>query len=164
MIEIWPGEPYPLGATYDGAGTNFAIYSSVAESVELCLFDEDGKQTAVNLPDTTAFIWHGYVPNLGPGQHYGFRVHGPYDPRAGQRCNPSKLLVDPYAKAIEGELRWNEALFSYPWGDPDGPRTELDSAPYVPKGIVINPYFDWRGDQPPRFPAQWDPKLGIHVT
>ncbi|HXV64159.1 MAG TPA: glycogen debranching protein GlgX [Vicinamibacteria bacterium] len=147
MNEIWPGEPYPLGATYDGAGTNFALYSEVAEKVELCLFDEEGEETRVALPEVTAYIWHGYVPDLGPGQRYGFRVHGPHEPKAGHRCNPHKLLVDPYAKAIDGKLVWNEALFGYHWSEPEGPRNEVDSAPFAPKAVVINPYFDWRGDQ-----------------
>src|SRR5690349_9694051 len=98
--EIWPGKAYPLGATYDGFGTNFAVFSEVAEQVELCLFDRDGVQTRITLPEVDGFIWHGYVPYVEPGQHYGYRVHGPYDPHAGHRCNPNKLLLDPYAKAI----------------------------------------------------------------
>jgi isoamylase len=163
MIEVWPGEPYPLGATYDGAGTNFAIYSGVAERVELCLFDDDGKQTAIPLPEVTAFVWHGYLPNLGPGQRYGYRVHGPHQPQAGQRCNPHKLLLDPYAKAVEGELKWDEALFGYHWSDPEGARNELDSAPFAPKGVVVNPYFDWRGDQPLRTPWHETLIYELHV-
>ncbi|HSF15455.1 MAG TPA: glycogen debranching protein GlgX [Vicinamibacteria bacterium] len=147
LNEIWPGEPYPLGATYDGAGTNFALYSEVADKVELCLFDEEGEETRVALPEVTAYIWHGYVPDLGPGQRYGFHVYGPHEPKEGHRCNPNKLLVDPYAKAIDGKLDWNETLFDYHWSDPDGPRNELDSTLYAPKGVVINPYFDWRGDR-----------------
>lgn len=102
MIEIWPGDPYPLGATYDGAGTNFALFTEVAERVELCLFDEENQETRVNFTECEGFVWHGYLPGVGPGQRYGYRVHGPYDPRRGQRCNPAKLLLDPYAKAIEG--------------------------------------------------------------
>ena len=96
------GKAYPLGATYDGSGTNFAVFSEVAERVELCLFDADGTETRVTLPEVDGFVWHGFVPNVEPGQRYGYRVHGPYDPNAGQRCNPNKLLLDPYAKAIDG--------------------------------------------------------------
>ena len=97
---IWPGSPYPLGATYDGSGTNFAIFSEIAEQVDLCLFDDDGEESRIRLPERDALVWHGYLANIGPGQRYGFRVHGPYDPSQGHRCNPSKLLVDPYAKAL----------------------------------------------------------------
>ena len=100
--EIWPGKAYPLGATYDGSGTNFAVFSEAAEKVELCLFDADGTETRVTLPEVDGFVWHGFIPNIEPGQRYGYRVHGPYDPAAGQRCNPNKLLIDPYAKAIDG--------------------------------------------------------------
>ena len=94
-MEIWPGSPYPLGANYDGGGTNFALFSEVAERVELCLFDENGRETRVDLPEREVLIWHGYLPRVRPGQRYGFRVHGPYDPQAGLRCNPAKLLLDP---------------------------------------------------------------------
>ena len=148
-MKMWPGQPYPLGATYDGAGTNFAIFSEVAHQVELCFFDESGCETRGDLPETTGFIWHGYLPNMGPGQRYGFRVYGPWSPEQGHRCNPSKLLVDPYAKAIEGEVKWNEAVFSYHFDDPDGPANEIDSAPFVPKSIVVSPYFDWADDRHP---------------
>jgi isoamylase len=147
----WPGSAYPLGATYDGAGTNFALFSEVAERVELCLFDEDGSESRVPLPEADAFVWHGYLPGVGPGQRYGYRVHGPYDPAAGHRCNPAKLLLDPYAKAIEGQVRWDQAVFSYQFGSPDE-RNDADSAPYMPRSVVINPYFDWYTDRPPRIP------------
>ena len=103
-MEIWPGTAYPLGATYDGSGVNFALFSEVAERVELCLIDDDGAETRLDLPEVDGFVWHAYVPGVQPGQRYGFRVHGPYDPEHGHRCNPSKLLLDPYAKAIEGEV------------------------------------------------------------
>ena len=109
----WPGSPYPLGATYDGAGTNFTLFSEVAERVELCLFDDDGTESRVRLPEVDGFVHHGYLPGIGPGQPYGYRVHGPYDPTKGLRCNPNKLLLDPYAKAIDGRITWNEALYSY---------------------------------------------------
>jgi len=150
-IETWPGQPYPLGATYDGAGTNFAVFSETADSVELCLFDDDDHETRVSLPEYDAFVWHGYLPEVGPGQRYGFRVHGPYDPTRGHRCNPNKLLLDPYAKAIEGSIDWDESLFGYRFGDP-GSRNDADSARHAMKSVVINPYFDWRNDHPLRIP------------
>jgi isoamylase len=148
---IWPGDSYPLGASYDGTGTNFALFSEVADRVELCLFDDDGSETRVALPETDAFVWHGYLPGIGPGQRYGYRVQGPYDPAAGLRCNPAKLLIDPYAKAVEGAVRWDPAVFGYPFGSPDG-RNDTDSAPYVPRSVVTSPYFDWGSDRPPRTP------------
>ncbi|WP_214107567.1 glycogen debranching protein GlgX [Acrocarpospora catenulata] len=151
MREIWPGEPYPLGATWDGVGTGFSVFTEVADRVELCLYDDDGRESRVDLPEMDAFVWHGYLPGVMPGQRYGYRVHGPYDPRRGHRCNPAKLLLDPYAKAIEGEVRWNEALFSYYLADP-GRLNSDDSAPYMPKNVVINPYFEWGNDRPPRTP------------
>ncbi|ORV47695.1 glycogen debranching enzyme [Mycobacterium europaeum] len=146
--EVWPGRAYPLGATYDGAGTNFAVFSEVAERVELCLFDADGTESRVTLPEVDGFVWHAYIPNIEPGQRYGYRVHGPYDPQNGLRCNPNKLLVDPYSKAIDGSFEWNQALFSYNFGDPDS-RNDDDSAAFMPKSVVINPYFDWGNDRPP---------------
>jgi isoamylase len=149
-MAVWPGGSYPLGATFDGAGTNFALFSEVAERVELCLFD-GGTETRVPLPEVDGFVWHGHLPGIGPGQHYGYRVHGPYDPGAGHRCNPAKLLLDPYAKAVEGEVRWDQAVFSYPFGSPDEIDT-ADSAPYVPRSVVVNPYFDWDTDRPPHTP------------
>ena len=148
---IWPGGSYPLGATYDGVGTNFALFSEVAHRVELCLFDEDGAETRVPLHEVDGFVWHGYLPGIGPGQRYGYRVHGRYDPAAGQRCNPAKLLLDPYAKAVEGSVRWDQAVFAYPFGQPDE-RNDTDSAPYVPRSVVINPFFSWDSDRHPRTP------------
>jgi isoamylase len=149
-MKVWPGNNYPLGASYDGAGTNFSVFSEVAERVELCLFDEQGKETRCDLPETTSFCWHGYLPNIVPGQRYGFRVHGPWAPREGIRCSPAKLLLDPYARAIEGQVDWKEAVFSYRFDDPDGPLNETDSAPFMPKSVVINPFFDWGNDRHPR--------------
>jgi len=140
---------YPLGATYDGAGTNFGLFSEVAERVELCLFHDDGTESRIQLRELDGFVWHGYLPGISPGQRYGYRVHGPYNPSAGQRCNPSKLLLDPYAKAIDGHVTWGQPVFSYPFGHPDR-RNNTDSAPYVPRSVVINPYFDWGLDRPPR--------------
>ncbi len=150
-MQIWPGTPYPLGATYDGTGTNFALFSEVAERVELCLFDDAGEETKIRLRERDAFVWHCYLPNIGPGQRYGFRVHGPYDPDRGLRCNPSKLLLDPYAKAIDGEIDWAQACFSYTWGEEDS-YNEEDSAPHMSKSVVISPYFNWDNDRAPRTP------------
>ncbi|MFF9817685.1 glycogen debranching protein GlgX [Streptomyces sp. NPDC014006] len=152
----------PLGATFDGAGTNFAVFSEVADRVELCLFDEDGTEERVTLKEVDGFVHHIYLPDVGPGRRYGFRVHGPYRPERGERCNPSKLLLDPYAKAIEGEVEWNEALFPYHFGNA-GRRNDLDSAPYVPKSVVVNPYFDWGSDHPPRTPYHETVVYEAHV-
>jgi len=150
-LRTWPGSPYPLGATYDGSGTNFALFSEAATKVELCLFDEDGTETTIPLPERDAFVWHGFLPNVGPGQRYGYRVHGPYEPENGHRCNPSKLLLDPYAKAVDGDIDWAQACFSYTWGDEDSFNDE-DSAPHMSKSVVISPFFDWDNDRPPRTP------------
>ncbi|HEV7516536.1 MAG TPA: glycogen debranching protein GlgX, partial [Thermoanaerobaculia bacterium] len=164
-MRIWPGEPYPLGATWDGTGTNFSLFSEVAERVELCLFDdgsEGGAEQRVDLPEVTALCWHGYVPQVGPGQRYGFRVHGPWAPAAGKRCNPAKLLLDPYAKAVEGGVRWDPAVFSHRLDDPEA-ASDADSAPFVPRSIVINPFFDWGTDHPPRTPAHETVIYETHV-
>ncbi|WP_433824861.1 glycogen debranching protein GlgX [Actinoplanes sp. CA-015351] len=150
-MKIWPGNPYPLGATYDGGGTNFAIFSEAATRVELCLFDDDGTETRVDLPEREALVWHGYLPRVVPGQRYGYRVHGPYDPSRGLRCNPSKLLLDPYAKAIDGDFTWDQALFSYNFGDPSS-YNDADSAPFAARSVVINPFFDWGNDRPLKIP------------
>jgi isoamylase len=150
-MEVWPGSAYPLGATYDGAGTNFALFSEIADRVELCLFDDEDKETRVELTERDALVWHAYLPRVAPGQRYGFRVHGPYKPSEGHRCDPSKLLLDPYAKAIEGAVDWDQALFSYTFGNERKRNTE-DSAPHAMKSVVINPYFDWQDDRPPRRP------------
>ena len=161
-VKTWPGSPYPLGATYDGSGTNFALFSEVAERVELCLFDDKGKEVRVDLRERDAFVWHCYVPNVGPGQRYGYRVHGPYDPAAGHRCNPSKLLLDPYAKAIDGDIDWSQACFSYTWGDEDSFDDE-DSGPYMSKSVVISPFFDWDNDRHPRTPYNETVVYEAHV-
>ncbi|XVU20723.1 glycogen debranching protein GlgX [Actinoplanes sp. CA-054009] len=161
-MKIWPGNPYPLGATYDGGGTNFALFSEVAERVELCLFDDDGTETRIDLPEREALVWHGYLPRVVPGQRYGYRVHGPYDPANGLRCNPNKLLLDPYAKAIDGRNDWNQALFSYNFGDPDSVNDQ-DSAPYSQKSVVINPFFDWGNDRPLRIPFHQTVIYEAHV-
>ena len=150
-MQTWPGSAYPLGATFDGNGTNFALFSEGADKVELCLFDDDGTETCVELLDVDAFVWHAYLPNVQPGQRYGYRVHGPYDPANGQRYNPNKLLLDPYAKAVDGRVKWGQSVFSYTFGDPDS-RNDDDSAADMMKGVVINPFFDWQGDRSPKTP------------
>jgi len=156
-MKIWPGQPYPLGATHDGAGTNFSIFSGMAEKVLLCLFDDDGEEVQVELPEVTAVCHHGYLPNVGPGQRYGYRIVGPYDPANGWRCNPAKLLLDPYATAVEGQVRWHPAVMPYVvtgLDDADLTPSEEDNAPFVPRSVVTSPYFDWGHDRPPRTP--WD--------
>ena len=147
-MQIWPGHPYPLGATYDGAGTNFALFSEAADRVELCLINEDGTESRIELHEVDAFVWHCYLPGLPPGQRYGFRVHGPYDPARGHRCNPNKLLLDPYARAIDGQIDGDPSLFSYRFGAPDE-RNDDDSASHTMTSVVINPFFDWGHDRPP---------------
>jgi len=140
-----------LGSSYDGTGTNFALFSEAAERVELCLFDADGTERRVELVEVDGSVWHGYLPGVEPGQRYGYRVHGPYDPARGVRCNPNKLLLDPYAKAVDGDVRWDRAVYDYDFEDPDR-MSEADSAPFVPKAVVVNPFFDWGNDRPPRVP------------
>ncbi len=158
---MWPGRPYPLGATYDGTGTNFSVFSEVAEAVELCLFD-DGHERRVPLTEVDGFCWHAYLPRFGIGQRYGFRVHGPWDPAKGRRCNPSKLLLDPYAKAIDGGVDWHPACFPYAFDDHNA-RNDEDSAPHVPKGVVVSPFFDWSADRPPDHPLHDSVIYEVHV-
>ena len=157
-MEVWPGNAYPLGATYDGGGTNFALFSEVAERVELCLFDDDPEgedgaltETRVELTEVDAHVWHCYLPSAQPGQRYGYRVHGPWAPEHGQRCNPSKLLLDPYAKATWREIDWDPSLFAYTFGDEES-RNDDDSAAHMTLGVVVNPFYDWEGDRAPRTP------------
>jgi glycogen operon protein len=150
-MNVWPGEPFPLGATWDGVGTNFSLFSENAEGVVLCLFDEHGAETRLEMGHQTAFQWHGYVPGVAPGQRYGYRVHGPYDPRSGHRFNPDKLLIDPYAKAIDGDLQWHTANV-LPYVASGGPDDDLeidttDDASAVPKSVVVDAHFDWEGDR-----------------
>jgi isoamylase len=166
--ELMPGNPYPLGATWDGAGVNFALFSENAEAVELCLFEEPGNDhetTRIPITETTDAVWHIYIPAVKPGLRYGYRVHGPYEPERGLRFNPAKLLIDPYAKAIEGVLRWDDALFGYTIGHPRGDlsRDDRDSARFVPKSIVIDPYFDWRNDAQLRTPQNETMIYELHV-
>jgi glycogen operon protein len=161
-LAVWPGRPSPLGATWDGSGTNFAIFSEGAERVELCLFDDD-VETRITLPESTAFVHHCYLPEVGPGQYYAYRVHGAWDPHNGRRHNPAKLLIDPYAKAIEGEVRWKDrAVYAQLAGEPDV-RDDTDSAPYMPKCVVVNPYFDWSGDRRPDTPLHKTVIYEAHV-
>ena len=142
---------YPLGASYDGAGVNFALFSPVAQKVELCLFDEEDRETRVEMTEQNSYVWHNYLPGIQPGQRYGYRVYGPYDPAKGLRCNPNKLLLDPYAKAIEGNIDGDESLYSYWFKSPEDVTSmnTLDSAPHTMKSAVVNPYFDWGNDQHP---------------
>src|SRR4051812_23490898 len=139
-MKIYPGAPFPLGATYDGAGTGFSIFSEVAERVELCLFDAAGQETRIDLPEVTAFCWHGYLPGVAPGQRYGYRVLGPWNPAAGQRCNPMKLLLDPYAKAVDGQVEWDEAVFPYFLPGPWDPKKDIGSPPLMPKSVGVKPF------------------------
>lgn len=147
-MQIWPGRPYPLGASFDGSGTNFAVFSSVATKVELCLLDDEDLEERVWLTEVDAHVWHAYLPGIKPGQRYGYRVHGPYEPWNGHRCDPSKLLLDPYAKAIDGQIDGKQPLYSYTFGAPWERNTE-DSAGHTMTSVVVNPYFDWGHDRPP---------------
>ncbi len=160
--EVWPGRPYPLGASYDGAGTNFSLFSEVAESVELCLFDDLGEERRIGLDEVDASCWHAYLPNVGPGQRYGYRVHGPWEPSQGQRCNPAKLLLDPYAKAIDGPLHPHRSTFAHDLDDPSR-RNDDDSAGHMAKGVVHNPYFDWSTDRRPERPLPESIIYELHV-
>jgi isoamylase len=161
-VETWPGRPYPLGAAYDGGGTNFSLFSEVADAVELCLFSDDGAEQRVPLEEVDGFCWHAYLPSVSPGQRYGYRVHGPWNPGAGQRCNPAKLLLDPYAKAVEGEVHWSQACFPYTFGDQDA-RNDADSAACVPRSVVHNPFFDWGTDRSPDVPLNESIIYEVHV-
>jgi isoamylase len=157
---VWPGTAYPLGSAYDGAGTNFSLFSEVAEKVDLCLIDDRGNESRVPLDEVDGFVWHAYLPNITPGQRYGFRVHGPFDPAAGHRCDPSKLLLDPYGKSFDGDFTFGQALFSYDLTavDPDGDTAATGTPPMVDSlghtmtSVVINPFFDWAFDRAPLTP------------
>src|SRR3984893_13207844 len=156
---ITEGMPAPQGATWDGVGVNFTLFSTSAKKVELCLFDPTGETEIerIDLPEYTDEIWHAYLPDVGPGTVYGYRVYGPYDPAAGHRFNPNKLLLDPYARAHTGELTWNPDCFGYTVGAADGDLSfdGRDSPPFVPKCVVVDPNFDWHGE-PNRRPVSWD--------
>jgi len=158
-MKTLPGNPYPLGATWDGVGVNFALASENATGVEVCLFGgDDGNQPqgCVAMPEQTGFVWHIYLPGIRPGQRYGYRVHGPYDPANGHRFNPAKLCLDPYARAIDRTINWNDALFGYTIGDgeADLKKDDRDSAPFAPKSVVTEPWFDWEGDR--RLSIPWE--------
>ncbi|MGZ4170713.1 MAG: glycogen debranching protein GlgX, partial [Solirubrobacteraceae bacterium] len=161
MSEVWPGQPFPLGATWDGEGTNFSLFSEHAEGVTLCLFDDEGNERPITITANRAHNWHCYLPGVGPGQRYGYRVHGPYAPQEGHRFNPNKLLIDPYAKAIEGVVDWAHDANVLPYVPPDSLEDaedadleldDEDDAGAVPKSVVIDDAFDWQGDEPPRTP------------
>jgi isoamylase len=168
MPAIWPGKPYPLGASWDGQGVNFAIFSAHATRVELCLFDSPvavRESVRLTLPERSEDVWHGYVPGLSPGQLYGYRVYGPYLPQQGHRFNPHKLLIDPYARALSGTIQWDKAMYGY---RVDSPYTDLtigkrDSAPYIPRSVVVDPHFDWGDDAPPATPLRESVIYELHV-
>jgi isoamylase len=167
-MRIWPGKPYPLGAIWDGRGVNFALFSECSTKAELCLFEsaEDTKEAhRIALPERTNHVWHGYFPDLRPGQFYGYRVHGPYEPKNGHRFNPNKLLLDPYALAIGRSLKWDQSLYGYKIGDPTADLSfdERDSAPFAPLGAVVEPAFTWGNDAPPRTPWHKTVIYEVHV-
>ncbi len=166
-MDVWPGRPFPLGSTWDGEGTNFALFSEKAQRVELCLFDDDDREGRIELTERTAFHWHCYVPGVGPGQRYGYRVHGPYDPSSGHRFNAYKLLIDPYAKAVEGPVRWQRGN-TLPYvpsaaEDADLVRDSEDDSDAIPKCVVIDPHFDWEDDRPPGTPWPDTVIYEVHV-
>src|SRR3954471_303420 len=166
--DVWPGKPFPRGASFDGAGVNFAVHSRVATRIEVCLFDPadpSKERERFDLPETTDFVWHGCLPGLEPGTLYGLRVHGPYEPLQGHRCNPNKLLVDPYAKALFGEVDWRAPVLGYDPADPDQDLSfdARDSARGVPKGVVVSDFFDWNGDRPPDVPWRRTVIYELHV-
>ena len=165
---VWPGQPFPLGATWDGEGTNFSLFTEHAERVELCLFDGDDEEQRIELTERTAHNWHCYLPGVGPGQRYGYRVHGPYEPEEGHRFNPRKLLIDPYAKAIDGPVRWDAAnVLPYTPGraadDADLEPDDEDGAGAIPKSVVVDPRFDWEGDRRPDIPLDETVIYETHV-
>ena len=167
-LKVWPGKAYPLGATWDGAGVNFALFSENATKVELCLYDdENGLEEILKIPITeqTDQVWHIYLPEARPGLRYGYRVHGPYEPSEGHRFNPHKLLMDPYAKAFDGAVKWNDALFGYALGDPgaDLSMDTRDSAPFLPKSVVVDPAFSWGNDFRPQTPWHRTVIYEVHV-
>ncbi|HEY7464373.1 MAG TPA: glycogen debranching protein GlgX [Candidatus Limnocylindria bacterium] len=163
VSRVWRGNPYPLGATWDGAGVNFAIFSENARGVELCLFDADDRETRIRLTEQTDQVWHAYLPDVRPGQRYGYRVHGPYDPGQGHRFNARKLLMDPHAKRIDGPIDWSDRLFGYHVGSEDDQPDERDSAPNVPKCVVVDPAFVWGNDRPLKTPWEQTVIYEAHV-
>lgn len=164
-IAVWPGNPYPLGATYDGIGVNFALFAEHAESVDLCLFDQVGSERRIKVTERTHNSWHVYLPGIKPGQLYGYRVHGIFDPNDGQRYNPAKLLIDPYAFSINGTINWNDALFAYRMNDPaeDLSFSTADSSQFIPKSVVIDKVFNWQGDTQLNIPLHKMVIYELHV-
>ena len=167
QLRVWPGEPFPLGAIWDGKGVNFALFSENAERVELCLFDRSGETELerIELPEYTNGVWHGYLPDVIRGQLYGYRVYGPYAPERGHRFNHHKLLIDPYTRMLHGRFQWNDAVFGYDAGSPDADLSfdTRDSAPFVPKCRVVDPAFTWSDDRPPRRPWHDTVIYELHV-
>src|SRR4051812_6138788 len=154
---IYPGSPFPLGASWDGEGVNSALYAENATGVDLCLFDQENNTTEserIRITEVSHHGWHIYLPGVKPGQLYGYRVYGPYEPENGHRFNPNKVLIDPYAKAIAGRVKWDNALFGYEIGNPeeDISFSDLDSAPFIPKAVVVDDRFNWEGDHQLRIP------------
>jgi glycogen operon protein len=163
-MRVLPGQPFPLGATYDGRGVNFALYSENATGVELCLVDRSGQETRIPFRERTGFTWHCYVPSLRPGQMYGYRVSGPYEPERGLRFNPNNLLLDPYAKALDRAEVWDEGLFAYELGAPEGDQKRSPrDARGVPRGVIVDTSFDWGDDAPPRVPFHKSVFYEVHV-
>src|SRR5687767_232510 len=167
-MRVWPGQPYPLGATWTGIGVNFAIYSNHATKVELCLFDSPQaakESTRIALPEHTDMVWHGYLPDIRPGQLYGYRLHGPYDPAAGHRYNPNKIVLDPYAKSLGRAVRWDDSMFGYTVNSPGADLTfdPRNNASFAPLGAVIDPAFTWGDDRPPRTPWHRTVIYEMHV-
>jgi glycogen operon protein len=159
-MKVWPGKPYPLGASWDGAGVNFALFSEHAEAVELCLFSgKNGHRAAarIRMPERSDLVWHAYLPDVQPGQLYGYRVHGPYEPQAGHRFNPHKLLLDPNARAITGTIHWDDSLYGYTIGHPEQDLSldERDNAAHLPKCVVVDPAFSRAGSPWPSAAARW---------
>src|SRR5947209_7622328 len=167
-MRVWPGQTYPLGANFDGAGVNFALFSEHATGVELCLFEavEDDKPShTIRITENTDHVWHAYMPDVQPGQLYGYRVYGPHEPDKGHRFNPNKVLLDPYSKAIGRDLKWDDSLFGYQLGDPaaDLSLDERDSAPFAPLGMVLDTAFTWGDDRPPHTPWHKTLIYELHV-
>ena len=161
-MQLLPGHPFPLGATPTSEGVNVAVSSEIAEAIEVCLFDSQGDEVRVELPERTAHVWHGLLPGVGPGQRYGLRVHGPWNPAEGLRCNAAKLLIDPYATAIDGEVRWGPEVFGHEPDDP-GLVSDLDSAAAMPRCVVTGQSFDWEGDSRPGVPLDETVIYETHV-
>src|SRR5512145_462686 len=163
-MKTQPGQPYPLGATWDGAGVNFALFSENATGVELCLYERDKTETRIPITENTAQVWHVYLRDVRPGQRYGYRVHGPWEPGNGHRFNPAKLLLDPYARAVDGSLEWDPAVFGYALeGGDDLVKDERDSGPFVPKSVVIDTAFTWGEDRRLRTPWNETVIYEVHV-